>query len=209
MVERKHESEDLRILCRDDMPIKKMEKEFIKEASLEELDRESKKAYPQKISIENRFYSEPLDDLVLMELEPLSTNIKESYFFPIKDRHIKNPKVGTEVYLMGFSKELTRQVSRKGDLAVFPYAENSIIVDADVNSIKLDSQRHFLTDYSPNDSSVDPHGLSGCGVWARLPSGEKNLWTTNLYLIGVQHGYHEKAGVLVATRIEKLLALIN
>jgi hypothetical protein len=61
--------------------------------------------------------------------------------------------------------------------------------------------------FDTDEYNIDPHGLSGCGVWTRTPSGPDKLWTTNIHLVGVQHGFFRRSEVLKATRIERLIQL--
>lgn len=206
VVKPEYRNEDLRVLHRSAAAMKWTEKEKIKDSPLNKLLKGVSRTFSRKISVIERFYSDELDDLVLLELDPLSEgNTEGSQFLSVTD--IKMPKVDMTVYLMGFSAELIKKATKQGDYGAFPYFEATKIVDVSINSNDFDSHRHFLTDFEITKNSVDPHGLSGCGVWTRLSSGE-NLWTPNLRLVGIQHGYYSKSEVLVATCAERLMKLV-
>ena len=207
VVEPDYRTEDIRVIYKSDAPMKWTKKDEIKKYPLNVVLKKVTITTAQKISIINRFYSDDLDDLALLELDPSLENVKGFQFFTLTDASIKSADINMQVYLMGFSIELARQVTREG-YGTFPYFEESEIVDVSDNLQDFDSQRHFLTDFETTEDSVDPHGLSGCAVWTRLPSGKNNLWTPNLRLVGVQHGYYNKNRVLVASQAERLLKLI-
>lgn len=167
------------------------------------------KTYMRKLTIKNRFYSNYLDDLALIEIDA-SRLIDEGYrfySFPNDFQNLPNPQ--TEVYLLGFSRELYRLVSKDGGFGVFPYLANSLILPpADDLDSKFDVSKHFLIDYE-NEDAVAPEGLSGCGIWYRTPSGRDNIWTPNLHLIGVQSACYKKKKFLKATKIERIIALMD
>src|SRR3989338_4780685 len=207
VVEPDYRTEDIRVIYKSDVPMKWTKKDEIKKYPLNEVLKKVSITTAQKISIINRFYSDDIDDLALLEIDPSLKNVKGFQFFTLTDSSVKSADIDMQVYLMGFSVELARQVTREG-YGTFPYFEESKVVDANDNLQNFDMQRHFLTDFEATEDSADPHGLSGCAVWTRLPSGKNNLWTPNLRLVGVQHGYYNKRRVLVATRVERLLRLI-
>ena len=197
----------LRVLYKGNSTKQWVEKEKIKTMSLEKMHREVARTYAQEISVRRKIYSDDSeDDLLLIELEP-STQIPDGAdFFDIAK--VKPPEIGMIAYLMGFSQELVREVAKKC-LACFPYFESSMIMKNNGSLPGFDPKKHFLTEYEPTASSVDPHGLSGCGVWTRLPSGKDGIWTPNLYLIGIQHGHYPKSQFLISTRIERLLRILS
>ena len=181
----------------------------IKKSSLPELTRKTKgKSFPEEFTIINRFYSDDTDDLVLLELSQSSPQVKKYAFYDLSTRKIVNPEINMSVYLCGFSVELTKLDKRHG-FCLFPYFLGSHISDKKIDSSGFNPSRHFLIDFEKTEDSVDPHGLSGCGVWTRLPSGEGNLWTPNLYLVGVETCVYEKSQLLGATKVDRISKLIK
>ena len=146
---------------------------------------------------------------MLLEVDPSYAEIDSYIFSEIKNMEIKTPEANTSVYFTGFSRDLTRTVTRHGDIGVFPYFEINQIIKRDIQSSDYDPRRYFLIEFRSTDDRVDPHGLSGCGVWSRIPTGPNKLWTTNVYLVGIQHGYFRSSQVLVATRVERMLKVVG
>ena len=170
------------------------------------------KSGPRPLPVKNRIYSDDADDLVLLELESNALSIRDLKFYSLKGDE-SSPAVGTQVYLTGFSQELARVVSqKKKQVGIFSYFDATIVVERRL-TIPFDAKRHYLIDFEVNEFSVDPLGLSGCGVWYRLPSGQGKLWSANLRLGGVEHAaitpYNEKEKLLKVARIEIIKELLK
>lgn len=205
VVEPQYEEKGLRFLYRNDNSLRFVEKDDIKKWPIHKID----KAYPQTVPIINRFYSDEIDDLVLLEIDSSSPEIKDWKFHQVAHPDLKTPMANTQVFLMGFSIELARTVTKHGDKGLFLYFDATKIIEKDVYSKQFDTQKHFLIDFTINEDSVDPHGLSGCGVWSCVQLEKDKLWTANLYLCGVESAYFEKSRVLMVTKVERLLQMIN
>jgi len=209
VVKPEYKSEDLRYLYKGGESFRWVDKEVITKGSLSQIERIIDKKFPSEIPILNRIYSDDLDDFVLLEIGPCAGEIGSNKFLEIKSNDVRGPEANTLVYFMGFSTELTRVVTKKGELGLFIFYGVSSIIDKEINASDFDPKRHFLIDFGPTETgdTIDPHGLSGCGVWARSPSGKDRLWTPNIYLIGIQHGYFRRSRVLKATNINQLIRL--
>lgn len=170
------------------------------------------KSYPRPLPIKNRFYSDAGDDIALLELDESSPHLKDLKFYHLRGNEA-SPPTGTQVFLTGFSKELARVVSKSQKaIGIFPYFDATTVIERSLR-IPFDASKHYLIDFEVNEYSVDPHGLSGCGVWYRLPSGEGNLWSANLHLGGMEHAVitpynNETAKVLKVVRIEVVKKLL-
>ncbi len=184
-------------------------KEKIKAMSLPELLQAiPNRSYRQRLDVVKRIYSEPKDDLVFLELNPESEQVSKNEFYDISERGIKVPDPGQGIYLTGFSQELARDLGKKR-MGALPYFELTVLTSRDIELADFDAQREFLVDYPKDESSVEPKGLSGCGVWVRLPSGKDNVWTPNLYLVGVQKAVYRTNQVLSVTKAEQILKLLG
>ena len=68
---------------------------------------------------------------------------------------------GTQIFLTGFSQELTRIVSQqKKQIGLFSYFDATTVVERQLSIDTYDRARHYLIDFEINEYSVDPHGLS-------------------------------------------------
>ena len=204
-------NEDLKFLYRSEKAFQSVGKELIKKISIHILYENVYKTFPQQIPIINRLYSNEEDDLVLLEVDPSSSEVSRYNFYEIRDLALSTPEAGSPVYFMGFSRELTRKATIYGDIGIFPFFGTSYIIDKEIDSSAYNPGRHFLIEFKTfdnDDYKIDPFGLSGCGVWSRTPSGPNKLWTPNMYLVGVQHSYFRRSEVLKATKIERIIPLV-
>lgn len=208
VVKRGYKAEKIKFLYRDEHAIQWGSRERILHTPINILTTKLRLTFPVELPIVNRFYANDDCDLVLLELDASYPLFEKYNFFNLNLNIDLVPKKDCQVYFMGFSTELFREVKKKA-FGCFPYFANSIIVDKRIDVIDFDPDKHFLIDYDFEDERAEPKGLSGCGIWSRMPSGEGNIWTPNLRLVGIQTGVYRKYNVLKATKIEKIIDLLN
>ena len=70
---------------------------------------------------------------------------------------------------------------------------------------------NIQTPQGPLAELVDPHGLSGCGIWRiGIDGGSASSWRPqDCLLVGVQIEYHENEKLLLATNISEVIDLLN
>jgi len=210
IVRPEYPSEDLRFLYRPEAPFRPVDKGFLKRISRHYIfSKEVVRSSPKTIPILNVIHSDDKDDLAILQIDPLWDEIGSYRFFEMNKTQVISPDINAPIFLMGFSKELTKRVTERGDLGDFPYFEYGQISTKRIDSDTYDSQRHFLIEFGKTEDRVEPHGLSGCGVWSRRISGPNKLWAPNIHLIGIQHSYFKKTQVLKATRIERVIQLLE
>jgi hypothetical protein len=61
----------------------------------------------------------------------------------------------------------------------------------------------------PSSQSVDPHGLSGCGLWVMEVNSATELWTPTISLVGLVTHWLPQHELLIGYRIEKLIEFLN
>jgi len=203
-----YEVGELRLLYRSDVSFQLADKKIIKSVRPNLIYPNIHKTFPRKLPIINKIYSDDEDDLVLLEIDPSSEEMKGYNFFEIENICLKTPDPKTEIYYMGFSRELAVRASTYEDIGVFGFWGWSFITDKNISTEYFDPVKHFLIEFKTTDDfSIDPIGLSGCGIWSRNPSGKDKLWTPNIFLVGVEQGWFKQSQVLKVTRIERLIAL--
>jgi len=208
LIKPEYENENIGFLFKPDKELMDASKRQIKKIPLAKIPFLSK-SYTKSLSIINRYYSEEEDDdIILLEIDPSSKESEKYEFYDLSLKGVMNPKYKKALYFIGFSIELTRQISRNG-YGVFPYFLGSTLSRKRINCEDYNSKKHFLIEYEYDDNSVDPHGFSGGGVWTRLPSGKEKLWTPNIYLVGIQTGVLERSHLLKATKAERLEKVIK
>ncbi len=61
----------------------------------------------------------------------------------------------------------------------------------------------------PATASIDPHGLSGGGIWLPTARPDTVLWTPEIFLTGLITNWEPSAEALIAYRLETLIAFLN
>ena len=209
VVKSSYQNADLRFLFRPEGSLIDAHKDRVKHTPIQILSKISTKSYAQTLPLINRFYSDSDDDLALLEIDSSAKEIKDLIFFNLNKGSILPAEPNTPTYMFGFSVELARMVDKQG-VAVFHYFLGSGVIEPKADYAEFDPQRHFLVDFTLDEEAARPNGLSGCGVWARLPSGKDNLWTPNLYFIGVQSAFYpngREGQPIKATKAERVLQL--
>jgi len=68
---------------------------------------------------------------------------------------------------------------------------------------------HFLIRY-PQKDYIEPHGLSGCGVWTRFAYGDgRPIWTPNIQLLGIQSSFFRKSKTLKAIGVKSIVDILS
>lgn len=205
VVEEGRKNDEIGVLFPPKGKLKTAKKTVVQSTSLESLIRFYAGSYRQKIDIIHRYYSQA-DDLVLLELDSSSDNIKANSFYDLAERGIITPQSDQLIVLAGFSRELARDLGGK-KMGVLPYFLKTALSTKMIETSSFNSETQFLIEHTYDEESAEPQGISGCGVWVRLPSGKNNIWTSNLYLAGVERAVYPKNEVLVVTKADRIMEL--
>jgi hypothetical protein len=210
VVKEEYKSEQIKYFFRDEREQTSTDsKDDIKNASLIELQTTVPKTYAVTLLDVRRFYSDDEDDLVLLEINPTLELFKNYNFYHITLNIEVLPKVDTKICLIGFPRELIR-TRRDGSVSSFPYCLGSRVLKKTFNADEYHKKKHFLIEGNIDDKqSINHKGLSGCGIWAYIPIKPQEVWTTNFRLLGVQIGMYKEGKVLKATRIERVIELLE
>lgn len=212
VVKKEYDINDLRFIPKGNLPLKLLDKEEIKNKPIYQL---GKNAHVRPLPAINKFYSlKHTDDLVLIEMDMSSDDTAKCNFISILTENMPLPTTGRECFLLGYSQELLRRNTQQKSIAYSPYALGAIIIQRNVSISDFIPQDHFLIEFPSDERSVDPHGLSGAGVWAILNSPGDSIWSPNICLLGVQTsvlqtGVHKQNSCLIATKIERVLEILR
>ncbi len=202
----------LRFLGRSETPLVNVAKEEIGDT----IEKCKFPTHPVALPIARHFISDSGADIGILEIDPNVPTEKTFQFHKIKDINQKVPKEGA-VVLFGFPGELAqwvkhRETGKVGNLVV-PWAEFTQISKPSNNiSSSFDERIHFLLDYpvSTGEFGVNPHGMSGGGVWSYKKIGKSGeIWAPSISLIGIEHTWDKLRKLLKATRIEWILEMIT
>ncbi len=92
IVKEDYDDKDLQFFYRGTKTIQHGTKEDILQTPLHELDKNMDKAFPEKLIISNRFYSNDVEDLVLLELKMTPEEAKRYHFFRLSDEKMKEAR---------------------------------------------------------------------------------------------------------------------
>jgi hypothetical protein len=70
-------------------------------------------------------------------------------------------------------------------------------------------EKDFLFEYLPPESTIEPHGFSGSGVW--IPTADRNrlVWNPDPILVGTAHKYFKQSHVIAAAKVPTILEFLN
>ena len=209
VVPKNYPDEDIGVLFHPPGTLKVSSKEKIKASSVIELKAQGlAQSFRKNVKIVNRIYpSSPELDLMLLELNNCSDEVRNNHFYDLVRDGIKSPQLDQQIFLSGFSEELVKTLPKR-KFGVLPYFLDTVLSEKLVDGSDYDSETQFLIQFTIDKESVEPRGLSGCGVWVRLPSGKDNIWTPNIYLVGVQRSVYRKTQVLAVTKAQSILTMI-
>jgi hypothetical protein len=173
-------------------------------------------AQATSVPIQNAIEGSDHEDIAALEILPSFADTSRFRFaeLPPKQRSLD---LGEEVLVYGFPSDLivdvtNRRLDQLGK-AVHAHAEWTRVFGRKNRIGGYDPQVNFLLIYAREegeDVSEKPHGLSGCGVWRGPSLPRDGIWSpTATELVGIQSSWYRKAGLLKATRIEKVLDLLR
>ena len=118
------------------------------------------------------------------------------------------------VSAFGFPGEIARHVTHKvtghrGVMALSLHID-AIVQDISVAPDTLDPAINFITDYTFKESSCNPKGMSGCGIWSRPKHSTGLVWSPyTTQLLGIQSSFYPKSKLLVAVKIERVMSILS
>jgi hypothetical protein len=140
-------------------------------------------------------------DLAAVVLELQSDEIGKHHFYELDSTHT-TPLTPTQIGFLGYPGATAIPIERNFMAAV--YYDFGLIGDAPP---KYDQQSQVSVSY-PTDNSIDPHGLSGSGLWFSPPA-QKKIWAPDVALVGLATIYDRDFQVLVGYKVESLVEFLK
>jgi hypothetical protein len=142
------------------------------------------------------------DDLAAILLPTQPRQVIEAHFYEFDEKHV-TPDVGCSVIFLGYPA--TRSEHYGANYVANPHYDCGEIC-VGTRDKDYDPSLHFLIRYS-SSKAVDPHGLSGSGVWFSPPIGM--IWSPNVHLAGLLTHYFEDKKALRCYRVETVLSFLE
>jgi hypothetical protein len=138
------------------------------------------------------------EDLAAIALPPQSEETSRDHFVEVAESDT-SPPMGTQVGYLGFPADC--KVPLGQNFMAKPYSDFGEVCAYEPNSDDM-----LLIRYEPVDA-LDPHGLSGSGIWYSRNSGK--VWAPRLALAGMVTHYDKEAQLLLGYRIETLVRFLK
>jgi hypothetical protein len=144
----------------------------------------------------------PNDDLAAIILPAQPPAIGEAHFYKLDESHV-SPNLGCEVLFLGYPGVRAKKI---GDNYVAMLYYDCGETCAGVPDEDYDPGVHLLVGH-PSAEDVDPHGLSGSGIWCSRSTGP--VWSPNVRLAGLVTHYFADRKALRGYRVEAVLGFLR
>ena len=154
------------------------------------------------------------EDVVAIEVKNVHDSLPQTIFHNLSEHESIQPHAGTLVSAFGFPGEIARHVTHKvtghrGVMALSLHID-AIVQDISVAPDRLDPAINFITDYTFKESSCNPKGMSGCGIWSRPKHSTGLVWSPyTTRLLGIQSSFYPRSKLLVAVKIERIMSILS
>jgi hypothetical protein len=168
-------------------------------------------AHPAQVTVKRRVQLERqnafLDDERDLAAFILPNQIHETaskHFYYLDDLH-KTPSNEKQVGFLGYPEDTRRTVGSAFMATPYPSFGEMVAQPLEWNGdIQIGVRYPF-----PSAQTVDPHGLSGSGLWISGCDPSAILWRPSISLIGLVTHFDPKAQVLIGYRVETLIDFLQ
>ena len=141
------------------------------------------------------------EDLAAFLLEQQMQEEGRSHFYHVDESNV-TPATATQVGLLGYTG--ATRISVGANFMATPY----VTFGEMVNRLPGQSGGQMPISY-PVPQNVDPHGLSGSGVWTQVEKADGIIWTPRISLIGLVTEYDSVGQLLTGYRIEEIVQFLR
>ena len=202
------------VVGRPDAPLKEVDKGDLEDAVFRGTYGRIESSTAKWISIIDRMIHGKGEDIAALKVQNAKESLPNTVFHDLSGQEEHEISDGVFVYIYGYPGELAQQVElrktgQQGPMVFLHLEERKIKAIPDALD-ELDPDTHFVTDFSFDENTCDPHGMSGCGIWSFPKFNEEELWLPNLSkLLGIQSGWYRDSKLLAAVRIKQVWDLLD
>lgn len=166
------------------------------------------------ISITDRLVNNDGADIAALKVQNSHKVLPHTVFHNLSDQGETHISVGEAVSIYGFPGELAQKVEhritgRQG-MAGFPHVTLQAVREISDAPEPLDPSIDLIIDFTYDEETCDPRGMSGCGAWSIPSLKEGKIWSPHeSQLLGIQSGFYPKSKLLKFVRIEHVLNLLS
>jgi len=168
------------------------------------------------IHIIKRLVNKALGDIGALRIEKGKNDLPHTVFHSLSDKGSADISEGKPVVIFGYpgALHIPHEVHGQRRMALFLYCtgQNIMAFPASLqdHSSPLDPKLDFFTDFVHDESTCDPKGMSGGGVWAIPKINDGEVWAPpRAHLLGIQSGLYRERKLLRFVRIERVLDLLS
>lgn len=127
-----------------------------------------------------------------------------NHFYALDEHHVA-PSQATQVGVLGYPGDARVPVGDNFTATVYlAFGETGRPDPA-----KFAEHESQVAISYPTASTVDPHGLSGSGLWLPIDDGSQGLWSPSVRLIGLTTNHDADRQQLVGYKIERVIEFLR
>jgi hypothetical protein len=172
--------------------------EFVESAASADPSR-TKLQYRNELVSPKVVLDETGEDIAAVLLPTQSHETIRDHFYPLVENQVL-PAVVSEVGYLGYPG--VRALPYGKNYMVSPYHDFGNVA---VGGTNHNTRKEILIEYRP--AEIDPHGLSGSGVWYSQSAGA--VWAPRVALAGLLTQYDSSERMLIAYRVEALVEFLK
>jgi hypothetical protein len=141
------------------------------------------------------------DDIAAFILPNQEHERGQSHFYQLDELHFTQ-EAGDQIGILGYPGATTLSVG--DNFMATPYVTFGTMITA--NEVNPDSQIRISY---PTTGSVNPHGLSGCGLWTTKSGSTGQLWVPEISLTGLVTHWVPQHQALTGYKVEQLVKFLK
>lgn len=207
------DNEKILLIGKSDAPLIHVDKDSLPRAAFAGTHGRPSFASPSNVNIEERILGDSSEDIAALKVKNIDESLPYTIFHNIYTQGATKITTGEIVHICGFPGELAQQVehreTKQRGATVFFHNEQREIKQISAAPYKLNPKIYFVTDFTIDEGTCNPKGMSGCGIWS-IPKFKKGkVWSSNeSQLLGIQSSFFPESELLKAIKIERLLRLL-
>ena len=142
------------------------------------------------------------DDLASFVLPEQREENAKQHFYPLDDSHT-TPLAARQIGFLGYPGVMSQPVGL--NFMALPYSSFGEMAPVPPG---YDPSSHIAVSL-PTSQSIDPHGLSGCGLWITEHDSKEILWAPRLRLLGLVYLWEPQYQVLIGYKVERLVSFLK
>jgi len=158
----------------------------------------------KRLSLENpqTLLAEGGEDIAAFLLPEQKEEQGQRHFYHLDDSHTSLPAF-RQVGVLGYPG--ATRITVGSNFMATPYTSFGELAPLPIG---FNPHSHIAINY-PSSQTIDPHGLSGCGLWITEKGSEEKLWAPKIGLYGLVTQWDAQSQVLIGYKVEELISFLK